>query len=24
MKLKFEQLAPEDMEALVHYYGSFH
>jgi len=24
MKLKFDQLAPEDMEALVHYYGSFH
>ncbi len=22
MKLKFDQLAPEDMEALVHYYGS--
>ncbi len=23
MKLKFDQLAPEDSEALVHYYGSF-
>ncbi|MDP2759595.1 MAG: hypothetical protein Q8O64_04215 [Sideroxyarcus sp.] len=24
MKLKFDQLAPEDTNALVHYYGSFH
>ncbi|GAB4116261.1 MAG: c-type cytochrome [Sideroxydans sp.] len=24
MKLKFDQLSPEDMNALVHYYGSIH